>query len=544
MSRFKSFVSQLGALLLFAGVALVGCSDPNYNIGSNFLPDGQQMANGQMSFDVVDALGSRIISTRKYYSNKITAANQPTAMFGIQYDENFGSRVSGFYTQYTPGNSLEENGFGYDPILDSVMLYLSVNAFAGDTTKVIKFDVFEVLNDDFLGGYDSTEDDFLVIDSDDIVDELEKEGVLSDVLFSFNYPDQANGIYLAKTTAIRMKDVTEAGADLIDRLMLVKGDYDKQIYNGEFTEFVKAFKGLYIVPSKDNLLDTSGVSDGAIYGTPFDGAGFGFYGRSKYEPDPTIIQDTVGMTYAFLNKQVIGGGTSVNTTVRDYTTGNFTADNVKTEDNQSVETTALIAIEGMGGLLSELTFEQTIFENIEAAIEAGGEEYGNIFFSEARMSIYNIHATGYGVYTQDPTVDYTLDDMSMGLGLYTNYTNYYDEDGDLEVVPAVDYSIYTDSSYGSVSSFNGLLNRSRGCYTMNIPLQMQDFWNDYQEAKNANGGKPFTQSEWDAMDWNKLYIGPKYTDLFTPRYTLIQGQAGDTTTVPIRLEISYVLLKK
>lgn len=548
MRVYKRVSRLLSVAIVASVIGVIGCNDSSYMLGENLLPDGHEMATGAISFGL-DDIEDPIISARRYYSDRINVANQSNGMLGAQYDENFGTRYSGFYTQYIPLYALDEDEvFGYEPILDSVLFYFSINSWGGDTTSVIKYLVYEVLNDDFLGDYDSTDDDdYLMYDTASALEELSKDGVLSsEPLFTFTFPDQDNDVYVSTSSYVKLNDMTDAGEDLMSRLMLTSGDYTYEIYNGEYVDFVDAFKGLYITPSTETVLNTSDSSDGAIYALPFEYAGFSFYGRSKYEEDPTLVKDTIGMSFIFRDSYAEGGGTSINVVDRDFTGSGFTFEDIKTSDKSSsdVPTQSTLSVEGMGGLVSELTFEQTLFQQIAAAIEAGGEEYNNIFFNTATLSFYNTHASGYGIYTETAT-EYTLDDMLSRLVLYTNYsTMLNDAEDNLDTETALDYNYSYESSYSSYSTIGGSLSRSRGCYSLYIPLQMQDFWNDYTEALEENGGVEFTQDEWDEMEWNKLYLAPELTNLFTPSYSILQGQVYGENLSPIRLQITYTLLKK
>ena len=364
-------------------------------------------------------------------------------------------------------------------------------------------------------------EDYFEVNSDTFVEQLKGEGVLSPTpIFTFTYPNQTEGIYLQSGYA--KMNITDAGVAFMNRLMLSDGEFDYHIYNGDYADFIEAFKGFYIRPSESNQLDiTSSSVEGATYGFSLASSGFEFYARGKYEQDPTIVKDTVGMSYNFRNTSIIGGGTSVNTVERVYMGSNITPEKVKTKSGEVVPTTGILAIEGMGGIVSELTFEQSLFQQLEQEIAKGESGFDNILFNTARMEVYNLHATGYGVYTEDPA-EYTLDDMPTRLVLYSFYSTYLDEDKSIWMAEtAADYNYYGEISGGVPSSIDGYLNRSRGKEYAQYTASDAGFWNDYNEAKAANAGQLITRSSGTHSSGISCIWDPSYRTS-SPRYGLLQ----------------------
>ncbi|MFI3258729.1 MAG: DUF4270 family protein [Rikenellaceae bacterium] len=542
------------AVAVAVAVVAIGCSDPNYRIGDGLFSSDNDMETGVLDFaGVIDedsgsrVAGQSIFSARVYKNELINAANQSVGVIGAQYDTDFGERTTGFYVQYTPQYGLDEEGFGYNAILDSVMIYISLNSYGGDTTRMVKYDVYEVVDGPFIPDTDVDEDADIdwQITSEQMEAELAADGVLSDVLFSFKYPDPDNDVYLATTSMVRVYDISEAGYDLLDRLMLKKGDATYETYEDydddcTTDEFVSLFKGLYICASEDQEIPLSSTeNDGSTYGFTMSSSGWGFYGRSVYENAPTIIKDTVGMTYLFRDSYASAGGISAQVT--NYGE-NFTSYN--TPDTRGAESVETLFVEGLGGFITEITIEQALMQRIAEIVDAT-DEYNNLFFNVAAMSIYVPSATGYGDYVLDSPATYNpLNDVPSRLCLYTNYTTFIDEDDITEMETIADYDYAYEYYYSTNSSIDGTLSRSRGCYTLNIPYQLQSVWNNYLTELEANGGVDFTEDEWDSFDWNKMLLAMPADNLNNPKLAKLQGPAGGSNAAPMRLQITYTLLKK
>ncbi len=551
-----------GIVSAIATMFVIGCVDVNYDIGANFVPDSQGIASGNAEFGGVDREGRSLFTTRNYKSEYINTANQGSVSMGAQNDSYFGKRYTGFFSQYTPLYELTSSGFGYDPILDSVVLFMSVLDYSGDTTTIIKYDVYELLDNSILGDYDDDDDDdyYLEVNSTQALEEFSKGGVLSsEPLFSFYFPDQNavknnREVYIS-TSYMKMDEMTAAGEDFMSRLMLQSGEGTYELYDAEeeWYDFLEVYKGIYIVASDDQPYLSDSEDNGAIYRLNLSSSGLGFYARSKYEELPEYVKDTVGMNYTFYDTYIDVGGNSFNVTYHDSV---ISDSQLKTDDKSSydVEATPLILVEGMGGIVNEITFEQSLFEQIAEIIAEGNTDdesdldtYSDIFFNTATLSLYVLDADatdGYGMYSYSIDNEVDLDNLPTRLGLYSLYTNYLDEDDYSMIEMAIDYDYYTEYTYSTTSNYNGYLNRSRGCYTMNIPLHLQSLWVEYCDALEERGGEAFTQQEWDELDWNKLYIAPDYANLITPQYAVVQGMADGENLAPIRLQITYTLTKK
>ncbi len=541
MNRSKLMRRLIGGISVIATAAILtfsGCTQIDTSLGSDLTLSTQGMKLGQLNISTsID--GGKYFESRLYMTDSISSASLSYGYMGSMVSDTFGMRTAGFYTQYISGYTLDDDVFGYLPIFDSAMLYLSVEAYGGDTNVVQKYEVFEILDDDFV----TESADSVFFPNFDIEPYID----LAKPIFTFSFPDQDNEIYTS-STALKMAN-TDYTAEFIQRLMLEKttGDYDESIYEDD-EEWVEYFKGLYIRP----VVDSSSEA-GAIYTTLLESSGFGFYGRSREEYDYTLIKDTIGMTYVFYSSYAEAGNVSINMIDYDYDNSLIDLNDVKTPyttDTESIPTTSVLRVSGMAGVVSEITFTQELFERLDTILAAEeaetGEVYNSLFFNQAKMKIYMTQLDSYDLDMIDPfLVTPWMNSMPSNLGLYTNYSSYYVEDEDNEdtvyttLTGVADYVYAYESSY--TLDFGGGLNRSWCCYVLNIPGALQSAWNYYLDAK-AEAEENGTEIDWDAVEDRVVYLAPTATSLFTTQYASLQAGEADNSA-PIYLELTYTMIR-
>ena len=119
------------------------------------------------------------------------------------------------------------------------------------------------------------------------------------------------------------------------------------------------------------------------------------------------------------------------------------------------------------------------------------------------------------------------------LGMYTNFK---------ALTPISDYAYSYEQNYNTSLAYGGYINRSRGCYVMDITGYMQQLWNSYIKAKEAAGGV-IGDIDWDKVANRTVYIGPDAYSLYSTSFGVLQGMAADGNEAPIRFEIFYNLIK-
>ena len=340
---------------------------------------------------------------------------------------------------------------------------------------------------------------------------------------------------------------------LIRRLMLQEGEYagNYSIYSADSLKYwVEAFKGLYIAPNPEKPLTEYGK--GTIFATELTYSGLSVYGRNRVKDDPSLIKDTIGMVYYFYKDGAEFGSVSVNNVKHDYEEATIARRINIEEARETAENrpeNPLVYVEGMGGVVTEMTFSPEFFAELEAEIAKGnadGKNFKTLAFSQVRMSIYFNDSD----YEWEKIADGTAGDIlrmtdqmnayPARLGMYTNYKT---------LTPISDYAYIYEQNYGSsvTLAYNGKINRSRGCYVMDITGYMQQLWNSYMEAK-ADAGGEVANIDWDKVKNRSVYIGPEAYGLYTTSFGVLQGmptQAGtaEPNNAPIRFSMAYNLIK-
>ncbi len=534
-------MSTLIVAIVAAIVGGVSCS-LDESLGLDYTPSSQDFA-------IFTLENNTSFETSFHMSDSVRSSNIGLVLMGAETDQTFGERRSGFFTQFVPEYEIDDSDddwdedypFGYMPILDSLMLSFSLVEYSGDTTQVQTFDVYEVRNVDFLkSSFDSVYFANFDVSQLDLTDEP---------IFTFTYPDQSKGVYIATTRSVRLYPPDPMTADaqyFINKLMLLDSDWDIDMYDeDEYDLFLDKMKGLYIVPTTQNYGSPTGVLDqsGATYSLYVDGSGLKFYSRSVYPYDPGVVKDTVYMSYAFKYSSKEYYGMSINTI-------SHKSDLTSEYDLPS----SRLLIEGMSGVVSKITITKEIFEELDKVlsqtVDNAGNHFNTIFMNQARMDIYlpEESTVSYDMSTILPlTIKSWYDKYPQRLGMYKVFTDYYlteddveDDETTLEGIEDYDYTY--EVYYNTTLPYNGYLNKSTGSYEMLISAQMQEAWNSYIDAKKAAGGD-VDAINWDDVEGREIIVGPPADNLYTVIYATLQGMSDSVNNAPIRLRLTYTLTK-
>lgn len=534
------------ALLAIAAVAsLTACTKVDDTLGSNLVPDNQQMKAGFMTID--GQLNPRkYVETRLFQTDSIISSNIASGYMGSTFNDTLGMRSVGFLSQYISYYKVDSGYFGFRPLFDSAQLILSIESYGGDTTQLQDFAVYEVISNKYLTekpiapGKSERDTTFYIGKFDPKKANPDGSSILGDKLFTFHL----GGDKGPSTKSVTMTPTAE-GRQYISRLMLQEGEYKGRygIYSPDsLDKWVNAFKGLHICPDKDQT-----TPGGAIYATKLEGTALSVYGRNRVKDDPTLIKDTIGMVYYFYDTYVTTGNVSVNSARHDYAAATSPAkinlDDAK-ETNTNRPLNARLYVEGMGGVLSEITFTKDFFAALQERIDKENEESGKGFktmaFSQMRMSVY-FPDSDYDWEKIDPANPGKLiEQMSSApsrLGLYTDYKK-------LTAIP--DYAYIYEKTYGTSIAYGGYINRSRGCFVMDITGYAQQLWNSYYEQYKLANGDP-DKIDWSKVEKRSIYLGPEAYSLFTASTTVLQGQTDkgetDLNNAPIKFDLAYILVK-
>ena len=556
MKRFNNFRRMLlpvAALAATIGLTLGGCTKVDDTLGGNLIPDNQQMRAGYVQLPRADELNpKKYVETRLFQTDSIVSSNITYGYMGSMLNDTLGHRSAGFLSQMVNYYKVDSGYFGYMPIFDSAQILLKVTSFGRDSVTEQSFAVYEVVSNKYLtekpiAPNKSQRDSTFYLNFAPVA-----EGVYTpdEPLFTFTLGGE--GKYPSTTSAVTLEP-TEAGKKYIRRLMLQEGEYagDYSIYSADSLKYwVEAFKGLYIAPNPEKPLTEYGK--GTIFATELTYSGLSVYGRNRVKDDPSLIKDTIGMVYYFYEDGAEFGNVSVNNVKHGYEEATIARRINIEEARETAENrpeNPLVYVEGMGGVVTEMTFSPEFFAELEAEIAKGnadGKNFKTLAFSQVRMSIYFNDSD----YEWEKIADGTAGDIlrmtdqmnayPARLGMYTNYKT---------LTPISDYAYIYEQNYGSsvTLAYNGKINRSRGCYVMDITGYMQQLWNSYMEAK-ADAGGEVANIDWDKVKNRSVYIGPEAYGLYTTSFGVLQGmptQAGtaEPNNAPIRFSMAYNLIK-
>ena len=558
MKQFNNFRRKLlpvAALAAVIAAVFAGCTKVDDTLGGNLIPDNQQMKAGYVELRGEGLNPRKYVETRLFQSDSLISSNISYGYFGTILNDTLGERKAGFLSQMINYYKVDEGYFGYKPIFDSAQIMLKIASIGRDSLTEQTFAVYEIISNDYItkkpvAANKSQADTTFYVNFDPSEPKDASGNKYADAVYDpskklFTFKLGGEGTTPSTATSITLEP-TEEGRKYINRLMLQDGDYDYSIYDPEnLDKWVEAFKGLYICPDPDTTID----GEGTIFATSLDYSGLAVFGRNRVEDDPTLIKDTIGMVYYFYESGTEFGNVSVNTISHDYTKYNpESAENVKIEIAEAREpkpdeedkrpNNPRVYVEGMGGVVTEMTFTPEFFarleEEISAANEKEGKDFKTLAFSQAKMSVY----FGESEYNWEELAfsPKLIDEMNVfpsRLGLYTNFKT---------LTPISDYAYSYEQNYNTTLSYGGYINRSRGCYVMDITGYMQQLWNSYIKAKEAAGGVI------DDIDWTKVtnrtvYIGPEAYSLYSSSFGVLQGMTDPVNKAPIRFDLAYNLIK-
>ena len=529
MKNYRGVRKWLNAVLVL-GVAgmltFAGCTEVDDTLGYELVPGNQQM---EMRLHSI----RKGFEARMFMSDSVKSSNLSYGYFGTTKSDTFGIRKVGFMTQYLWASiSDRKNWYGYRPIFDSLQLLLSVSSYAGDTLQPQRFGVYRILNNDYLkdndGNGDGTTDTTFFTSFNPVeagcVDE-------NDPLFTFTFPD---GTTTGPATTAVTLEPTAAGLDYVKELMMQEGKYknDSTVYTND-SLWVNYFCGLAILP-----LDFNGTT-GATFATTLAESGMMLYGRNRDSVDATLIRDTLQTLFYFYDEYATTyGNVSVNTVERtntryiDYDAIVEKPGGGTVEPQQPFE---LGYVEGMGGALVELTLTDEFLSVLgELQAEQEDEGYRTVAINQALLSIY-VDGVTDGGWEQgfSQKVIERFDASISRLGLYTDFKT---------LTPVSDYAYDYEQQYEVTLPYGGYLNRSLGCYTLNISSHIQRLWRAYQEAPidPETGERQYTEAQKRMMT---LYLAPGATDLFTFNRIALQGGIKAGENAPIHMELTYTLIK-
>ena len=552
MMSCKTLLRNILLICCLATLVSSCTTQVDYTMGSEFLPSNQKMElrrrvyeKGTMREGDGEVELCRLSSTRLYVTDSIASTNIGSGYFGYECSDTFGMRRSGFMTQMMFSLSLHENrGWGYRPIFDSMCLSLYVTDFHGDTTRSQRYEIYEIMTNDYLTA--SADSSFYI--SFDPTPYISKEPI-----FTFDFPDQARGVYVGDVTAPQERSLrlneTSATRQYIERLMFLGDleanngfalDADEIYVVGNEAAFLDKVHGVYITAA-----DEQPEGRGATFATELESTAMLLYARDRYEEDPAIIRDTTNMVYNFYldpdNYDLEVGNVSINKVEHDFSVAKFSVEN---QGGNFVvnggEETLVCYVDGMGGVVTELQFSDEFIQSLADIVLENKESV--VAVNQAHLSIY-LEGSDYDYMMIDPMyITPILDSAMPRLGLYTDYA---------DLIAVSDYLYSVEANY--TIDFDGTLNRSLACYTMNISGFVQSLMNAAADNVDENGvvklekfAAGYEPASESLVSLRRAYIAPDAYSLFGLERQAINGSDGDVggerCTAPIKLDMTYTIV--
>lgn len=552
MVSYRRLMTMVVALVV-ATLSMVGCTtEVDYTMGSEFIPTDQKMEmhrrvykGGMMSYNG-EQTPLTLATTQLYRTDSIKSSNLDNVYFGYELNADYGKRRAGFMSQVLFGSKLDEDyGWGYRPIFDSMQLALYVTDFHGDTTRRQTFNVYEITSNDYLKGEGC--DSIFYIDFDPT------SYVAQEPIFTFDYPDQERGVYVGDIENPQPQNVTlrrTAKTDeYISRLMFTTDlaesdgyglDKDEIYEQGNEELFVDRIRGIYVAPA-----DAPTEGDGAMFATDVENTALVLYARSRYKEDPTIIKDTTIMSYNFYINPVDYGVKAGNVSLSMV---EHTLSESVSQDIEAGADVDVAYVDGMGGVVTEMLFADEFIQSLADLVHSVENPEAVISVNQAHLSIY-LEGSDYDYMLIDPITMATIMDASMPrMGLYTRYGGTDINDNNLIAI-----SDYAYTSEGSVTlDYDGYINRSLGCYTMDISTHIQSLMMAAAENVDEQGkvlldkfNPDSAEADMDLVPYRRIYIAPAADQLFGfKRQTIYGGDGveGMINNAPIALELTYTIV--
>lgn len=477
-------------------VAAAACTEVDDRLGSDLLPENQSM--NVKVFSLREG-----IDTYLYRADSIPSSRLGLGVFGRMTDRKgvFGAQSNSMLLQFVPYtlpySSIE--GYGIDPIIDSMRIVLSLSDVRGDTTRMQTFDVYDVV----AGPARLTRDSVYY-------NNFQIEPYRGEKLFSFSHTGR-------RSVTARLFP-TAAGKKYLDSIIhLGWDDYTSD------TLFLKKFHGLYITPAEDS------DPDAAVYSAALASSGLQLFVRNHDTTDVSAIYDTVSTLFMFTDNDVQNSSTgatvkwnnvSINMARFDYT--GSTLGGLETSTNGFTDTlpesTPLdrVYVQTMGGVGTMLRFTDQFVEQMQGLREralAEGEQGGrDVMINQAMMRIW----------IDDPSID-GMDASLERLGSYTSMSNLY---------PVPDYQ-YIAEAYQQKSDatyrlpYNGYLNRSNGYYELDITAYVQ-------RLAKKDGDRSYRNIR------KSILLGPQAYGTFGFGTSSLLGSGSDK---PVSIRITYTVIK-
>lgn len=577
MNCLKIKLSSLHLLVLAAVTLIsVGCSaDVDSELGYDIIPDHQKMEMRHLRFKggkviVFNAATStenkseyteregKFFRTSLYHTDSLLSSNVNNGYIGVEHNDTFGMRSSALASSIIFMNSVDkETGFGYKPIFDTMTLVLTINDYGVDTLTPVRYEIYE-LNKPLLGSVVNAADTSAYSNCT-----MESAYDPTKPLFTFTFPDGEKTGPNTRTIDLTPVDMSRNGQtwDFVRRMMLIPEDYDTNkewdgyakdtdsLYSSE-KRWQQRFHGIYIKPVLESVDKTK---RGSLYSFDLKSSGLQLMGRNRNPKDPTLIQDTIGANYYFYDETLDGYrddygnfiegpedvlNISVNSIKHDYSGSLLDGIDFAAYDkagkklpNSARDEVAECYVEGFAGVATEIYFTDEFLAELKRASyldpENADTKYRAVGINQCRLYVYLKGAD----YNWDENINNAhlltplMNNSITRLGSYIGYSK-------LNCI--ADYDPEYETTYNTELSYGGYLNRSRGCYEMDITGFMQRLYNYVNSLEKIEDYD-------ETVTPRAIYLGPEAISPYTFKHTELQGSTSNRA--PIHLEMTYTMVK-
>ncbi|MDE5906413.1 MAG: DUF4270 domain-containing protein [Alistipes sp.] len=187
MMKFNKYLRMSNRLRTLALCTLLaapaGCTQVDDSVGSNLVPDNQQIRAGYVTLPRRGEAPKRYVETRLFRTDSIVSSNITYGYMGSELNDTLGLRTAGFLTQYLDymEDGFGAGWFGYEPFVDSARLELSIAGYGADTLTPQKYRIYEVISNAYMDGH--TDDTTFYLNFDPT------EYISKKPLFEFTFPD-------------------------------------------------------------------------------------------------------------------------------------------------------------------------------------------------------------------------------------------------------------------------------------------------------------------------------------------------------------------
>ncbi len=361
---FRRLLLGAGSLLMF--FCGVGCTEVDDRLGETLLPGGQRMKVEVREF-------TDEVQTYLFRTDSIPSSRLGHAYLGRMVDPEgvFGAQTNSALLQFLPvtlpyGEDVE--GFGFEPIVDSLNITFAIDDIRGDSLLVQSFEVYDI----------STTKDKLTRDS----------------LYRANFPiEEYRGEKLFDFTHSGRRSVqarlfpTAAGRQFIDRLVNI----DWETYKSD-TLFLEEFRGIYIAPAAGS------PRAGSVWAASLASSGLTLHLRNHDSLDVTAIYDTLAVPFLFTDQDETDARTgavtewnSVSIAMSEFDYSEHTLGELEVVTNGFTDTLPTsptqptVYVQTMGGVGTYLRFSDEFVRELQALKE--GDDH-DIMINQAMMRLY------------------------------------------------------------------------------------------------------------------------------------------------------------